>query len=223
MIWGTVLQHYKNHNCLKLRNLIPNSSKKYLILNRPEVKCNLIILFLLHYLFGFLAGWASKPLAHTLSLAQSLKFYVTNLSLLPGQLPHDIKNTQSLAFALIVCMVIFANFASQTSRKISTSIYVYYNENIRKITKLTPREFPHLVQKSWKYLYVKIMAYTVFVLPSCLVGWVRDLELHVLAHTLLSLAQSLLMEIFTWQEHLKHPISYFCTMYLFCLLAGLGK
>ena len=39
---------------------------------------------------------------------------------------------------------IFANFASQTLAKISTSIHVYLcsNDNIRKIAKLTTRELP---------------------------------------------------------------------------------
>ena len=39
---------------------------------------------------------------------------------------------------------IFANFASQTLAKISTSIhvYLYSNDNIRKIVKLTTRELP---------------------------------------------------------------------------------
>ena len=35
---------------------------------------------------------------------------------------------------------------------------IYSNDNIRKITKLTTRELPHLVQKR-KNNYVKIMAY----------------------------------------------------------------
>ena len=39
----------------------------------------------------------------------------------------------------------------------------YSNENIRKIAKLSPRKFPHLVQNREKYLYTKIMAYTVSV------------------------------------------------------------
>ena len=43
---------------------------------------------------------------------------------------------------------IFVNFASQNLAKISTSIYVYMsiyrNENISKIAKLSPREFPYL-------------------------------------------------------------------------------
>ena len=52
---------------------------------------------------------------------------------------------------------IFANFASQTLAKISTSIHVY-NDNIRKIVKLTTRELPHLVQKR-ENNYSKIMAY----------------------------------------------------------------
>ena len=44
-------------------------------------------------------------------------------------------------------MVIFANFASQTSQKFALQyMSIYSNENIRKITKLSPREFPHLVQ-----------------------------------------------------------------------------
>ena len=37
---------------------------------------------------------------------------------------------------------------------------IYSNENIRKITKLSPREFPHLVQNR-ENIYAKIMAYTV--------------------------------------------------------------
>ena len=44
---------------------------------------------------------------------------------------------------------IFANFASQTLAKISTSIYVYLyysNDNISKIAKLTTRELPHLAK-----------------------------------------------------------------------------
>ena len=44
---------------------------------------------------------------------------------------------------------IFANFASQTLAKISTSSHmsIYSNDNIRKIAKLSTRELPHLVQK----------------------------------------------------------------------------
>ena len=38
---------------------------------------------------------------------------------------------------------------------------IYSTENIRKIVKLSPCEFPHLVQNRKKYLYAKIMAYTV--------------------------------------------------------------
>ena len=43
---------------------------------------------------------------------------------------------------------IFANFARQTLAKISTSIYVYLysNDNISKIAKLTTRELPHLAK-----------------------------------------------------------------------------
>ena len=43
---------------------------------------------------------------------------------------------------------IFANFASQSSQKISTSIYMAIdsNENITKIAKFSHRVFPHLVQ-----------------------------------------------------------------------------
>ena len=37
---------------------------------------------------------------------------------------------------------------------------IYSNENIRKIMKLSPREFPHLIQ-NLKNIYAKIMAYTV--------------------------------------------------------------
>ena len=52
---------------------------------------------------------------------------------------------------------IFANFASQTLAKISTSIMsIYSNDNISKIAKLTTRELPHLAKT------VKIMAYTVY-------------------------------------------------------------
>ena len=38
---------------------------------------------------------------------------------------------------------------------------IYSNENIRKIAKLIPCKFPHLVQNREKYLCAKIMAYTV--------------------------------------------------------------
>ena len=58
---------------------------------------------------------------------------------------------------------IFVNFASQNLATISTSIYVNSNENIRKITKFSPREFPHQVQncenictrKLWRIQYLK--------------------------------------------------------------------
>ena len=58
---------------------------------------------------------------------------------------------------------IFFYFASQTARKFPLQFMsIYSNENIRKITKLTPREFPHLVQnhenictrKLWRIQYV---------------------------------------------------------------------
>ena len=42
---------------------------------------------------------------------------------------------------------IFVNFASQSSRKFPLQFMsIYSNENIRKIVKLTPCKFPHLVQ-----------------------------------------------------------------------------
>ena len=42
---------------------------------------------------------------------------------------------------------IFANFASQSSRKIPLQyMAIYSNKNITKITKLSHHKFPHLVQ-----------------------------------------------------------------------------
>ena len=53
--------------------------------------------------------------------------------------------------------IIFANFASQNSRKFPLQyMYIYSNENIRKIVKLSPREVPHLVQNReniWRIQY----------------------------------------------------------------------
>ena len=56
----------------------------------------------------------------------------------------------------------FVNFVIRTSRKFPLQFMsIYSDENIRKIVKLSPREFPHLVPKPLKYLYGKIMVYTV--------------------------------------------------------------
>ena len=40
-------------------------------------------------------------------------------------------------------------------------MFIYSNENIRKIVKLTPRELPRLVQNH-ENNYVKIMVYTLY-------------------------------------------------------------
>ena len=60
---------------------------------------------------------------------------------------------------------IFANFTCQSWRKISTSVYKLTG-NITKITKLSNREYLHVLyvpnpKLQFKYLYTKYMAYTV--------------------------------------------------------------
>ena len=66
-------------------------------------------------------------------------------------------------FALsTVYMVIFANFASQSSRKFPLQyMAIYSNENIKKITKLSRHKFPHLVQNRENICTQIYMAYTV--------------------------------------------------------------
>ena len=65
----------------------------------------------------------------------------------------------------IVCCIrgyfILTNFASQTLRNVPLQFMsIYSNENIRKIVKLSPCKFLHLVRNRRKYLNAKIMAYT---------------------------------------------------------------
>ena len=88
--------------------------------------------------------------------------------MLSMQIKNDCYAT-SFVISYTVYVVIFAvvlfftNFASQTARKFPLQFMsIYSNENIRTITKLTPREFPHLVQnhenictrKLWRIQYV---------------------------------------------------------------------
>ena len=64
------------------------------------------------------------------------------------------------AMFITLLVVIFANFASQTSRKFPLQFMsIYSNENIRKIAKLSSW-ISAPIPKPRKYLYAKIMAYT---------------------------------------------------------------
>ena len=75
-----------------------------------------------------------------------------------------LPETGALPVGTNVYMVIFVNFARQTSQNFPLQFMsIYSNENIRKIAKLSPREFPHLVQncenictrKLWRIQYCK--------------------------------------------------------------------
>ena len=75
---------------------------------------------------------------------------------------------------------IFVNFASQTSPQFSlqfTCMSIYSNENIRKFLKLSPREFPHLVQNRKNICTRKVWRIQYFVLLAPLISQLY-LDLH---------------------------------------------
>ena len=61
---------------------------------------------------------------------------------------------------------IFVNFTRQTSQKYPLQFMsIYSNENIRKIMKLSPRKFPHLVQNRENYgVYSIFCIYEIYLL-----------------------------------------------------------